>query len=81
MFRQSCTSRQQPNRHLDKLLENDRVIVWHYRWLLNDPTPMHFHEGCEEQRFYAASPDDALASPGEPRGALLAPLSFFWLML
>ena len=33
-----------PRPHIDKLLENDRVIVWHYRWFLNDPTPMHFHD-------------------------------------
>jgi hypothetical protein len=32
-----------PRPHIEKLLENDRVIVWHYRWFLNDPTPMHFH--------------------------------------
>lgn len=33
-----------PRPHIEKLLENDRVIVWHYRWFLNDPTPMHFHD-------------------------------------
>ena len=33
-----------PRPHVDKLFENDRVIVWHYRWFLNDPTPMHFHD-------------------------------------
>jgi len=33
-----------PRPHIDKLLENDRVIVWHYRWYLNEPTPMHFHD-------------------------------------
>jgi hypothetical protein len=33
-----------PRPHIDKLFENDRVIVWHYRWFLNDPTPMHFHD-------------------------------------
>ena len=33
-----------PRPHIDKLIENDRVIVWHYRWFLNDPTPMHFHD-------------------------------------
>jgi hypothetical protein len=33
-----------PRPHIDKLIENDRVIVWHYRWYLNDPTPMHFHD-------------------------------------
>jgi hypothetical protein len=26
-----------------KLLENDRVIVWDYRWTPGKPTPMHFH--------------------------------------
>jgi hypothetical protein len=33
-----------PRPHIEKLLENDRVIVWRYRWYLNDPTPMHFHD-------------------------------------
>lgn len=26
-----------------KLLENDKVIVWSYRWNRGEPTPMHFH--------------------------------------
>ncbi|WP_133166844.1 hypothetical protein [Solimicrobium silvestre] len=29
--------------HIVKLLENDKVIVWSYRWNLGEPTPMHFH--------------------------------------
>ena len=33
-----------PRPHIEKLVENDRVIVWRYRWYLNDPTPMHFHD-------------------------------------
>jgi hypothetical protein len=33
-----------PRPHIDKILENDRVIVWHYRWNLGEPTPMHFHD-------------------------------------
>jgi hypothetical protein len=33
-----------PRPHVDKLFENDRVIVWHYRWFLNEPTPVHFHD-------------------------------------
>jgi hypothetical protein len=32
-----------PRPHIEKLLENDRVIVWRYRWNLGEPTPMHFH--------------------------------------
>jgi hypothetical protein len=32
-----------PRPHIEKILENDRVIVWHYRWTLGEPTPMHFH--------------------------------------
>jgi hypothetical protein len=33
-----------PRPHIEKLLENDRVIVWRYRWNLGEPTPMHFHD-------------------------------------
>ncbi|MGP0090708.1 MAG: hypothetical protein ACLPKB_12225 [Xanthobacteraceae bacterium] len=33
-----------PRPHIDKLLENDRVIVWSYRWNPGEPTPMHFHD-------------------------------------
>jgi len=32
-----------PRPHIEKLLENDRVIVWRYRWNLGEPTPVHFH--------------------------------------
>jgi len=27
-----------------KVLENDRVVVWHYSWKPGVPTPMHFHD-------------------------------------
>jgi hypothetical protein len=27
-----------------KVLDNNRVSVWHYSWLKNAPTPMHFHD-------------------------------------
>jgi hypothetical protein len=33
-----------PRPHAMKLLENDRVIVWSYRWNPGEPTPMHFHD-------------------------------------
>jgi hypothetical protein len=33
-----------PRPHIEKLLENDRVIVWRYRWKAGEPTPMHFHD-------------------------------------
>ncbi len=33
-----------PRPRIEKILENDRVIVWRYRWNLNEPTPMHFHD-------------------------------------
>jgi hypothetical protein len=33
-----------PRPHIEKVLENDRVIVWRYRWKLGEPTPMHFHD-------------------------------------
>jgi len=32
-----------PREGIVKLLENDRVIVWHYRWTEGKPTVMHFH--------------------------------------
>jgi hypothetical protein len=33
-----------PRARAKKLLENERVIVWSYRWKLGQPTPMHFHD-------------------------------------
>jgi hypothetical protein len=33
-----------PRPRAEKLLENERVIVWSYRWKLGQPTPMHFHD-------------------------------------
>jgi hypothetical protein len=33
-----------PRPHVERLFESDRVIVWSYRWLPGEPTPMHFHD-------------------------------------
>jgi hypothetical protein len=33
-----------PRPHVKKLLENDRVVVWSYRWNPGEPTPMHYHD-------------------------------------
>jgi hypothetical protein len=33
-----------PRPHVKKLLENNRVIAWSYRWNPGEPTPMHFHD-------------------------------------
>jgi hypothetical protein len=33
-----------PRPRVEKLLENDKVIVWKYRWNPGEPTPMHFHD-------------------------------------
>jgi hypothetical protein len=33
-----------PRPRVEKLLENERVIVWRYRWNPGEPTPMHFHD-------------------------------------
>ena len=33
-----------PRPHVKKLFENDRVIVWSYRWSPGEATPMHFHD-------------------------------------
>jgi hypothetical protein len=33
-----------PRPRVQKLFEDDRVIVWSYHWLPGEPTPMHFHD-------------------------------------
>lgn len=33
-----------PRPGVQKLIENDRVIVWEYTWMPGRPTPMHFHD-------------------------------------
>jgi hypothetical protein len=33
-----------PRPHVKKLLENERAVVWFYRWTPGEPTPMHFHD-------------------------------------
>jgi hypothetical protein len=33
-----------PRPHVEKLIENDRLIVWSYHWTPGEPTPMHFHD-------------------------------------
>ncbi len=33
-----------PRARVEKLLENDRIIVWRYRWNPGEATPMHFHD-------------------------------------
>jgi len=33
-----------PRARAQKLLDNDRVVVWRYRWNAGEPTPMHFHD-------------------------------------
>lgn len=33
-----------PRPGIKRILENDRVIVWDYTWLLGKPTPTHFHD-------------------------------------
>jgi hypothetical protein len=33
-----------PRPRVQKLVENDRVVVWSYRWNLGEPTPMHYHD-------------------------------------
>jgi hypothetical protein len=54
-----------PRPHVKKLLENDRVIVWSYRWNLGEPTPMHFHDKdvvvvyLEDTALTSTTPDGA----------------------
>jgi hypothetical protein len=33
-----------PRPRIEKLLENERVVVWRYRWNPGEPTPMHYHD-------------------------------------
>jgi hypothetical protein len=33
-----------PRPRARKLLETDRLVVWDYTWLKNEPTPKHFHD-------------------------------------
>jgi hypothetical protein len=33
-----------PRPGVTRLVDNDRVIVWDYRWTKGQPTPMHFHD-------------------------------------
>jgi hypothetical protein len=33
-----------PRPRVEKLIENDRLVVWAYRWNPGEPTPMHFHD-------------------------------------
>jgi hypothetical protein len=54
-----------PRPHVKKLLENDRVIVWSYRWNSGEPTPMHFHDKdvvvvyLEDTALTSTTPDGA----------------------
>jgi hypothetical protein len=33
-----------PRPRVKKLFENERVVLWSYRWNPGEPTPMHFHD-------------------------------------
>ncbi len=33
-----------PRPHVKQLIDNDRFVVWSYRWNPGEPTPMHFHD-------------------------------------
>jgi hypothetical protein len=54
-----------PRPHVKKLLENDRVIVWSYRWKPGEPTPMHFDDKdvvvvyLEDTALTSTTPDGA----------------------
>jgi hypothetical protein len=54
-----------PRPHVKKLLENDRVIVWSYRWNPGEPTPVHFHDKdvvvvyLEDTALTSTTPDGA----------------------
>jgi hypothetical protein len=54
-----------PRPHVKKLLENDRVVAWSYRWNPGEPTPMHFHDKdvvvvyLEDTALVSTTPDGA----------------------
>lgn len=54
-----------PRPHVKKLLENDRVVAWSYRWNPGEPTPMHFHDKdvvvvyLEDTALTSTTPDGA----------------------
>jgi predicted metal-dependent enzyme (double-stranded beta helix superfamily) len=54
-----------PRPHVKKLLENDRVVVWSYRWNPGEPTPMHYHDKdvvlvyLEDTALTSTTPDGA----------------------
>ena len=54
-----------PRPHVKKLLENDRVIVWSYRWNPGEPTPMHYHD----KDVVVVYLDDAALTSTTPAGA------------
>ena len=63
-----------PRRGARKLLENERVIVWSYRWTLGKPTPMHFHDKdavvvfLDEGELQSTTPDGKSVVSGNKRG-------------
>lgn len=60
-----------------KRLENDRVVIWDYRWTAGSTTPMHHHDRdsvvvfLEDGALRSTTPDDATAvvemAPGHAR--------------
>lgn len=50
--------------HGKKLIGNDHVIVWSYRWSPGEPTPAHFHNKdvvvvyLEDTALISTTPDD-----------------------
>jgi hypothetical protein len=65
-----------PRAHARKLLENDRVIVWSYRWLPGKPTPMHFHDKDtvvvfqDDTTLTSTTPDGKSVTSRSPRGEI-----------
>jgi hypothetical protein len=53
-----------PRPRVVKLIENDRVAVWAYRWNLAEPTPMHFHD----KDVVVVYQDDTALKSTEPDG-------------
>ena len=56
-----------PRPRVIKLFENDKIVVWAYRWNLGEPTPMHFHD----KNVVVVYEDDTALSSTTPDGKVV----------
>jgi hypothetical protein len=65
-----------PRAGVKKVFENDRVILWDYRWTRGHPTPMHFHDKdvvvvyLTESVLRSTTPDGQGTTNENPAGAI-----------